>query len=309
MLRTPSNNCLPQGTRHTHAFTLIELLVVIAIIAILAGMLMPALSKAKEGARSTVCKSNMRQITLGMILYSDDNSDYLPWSGGVDRNEPPDWVFGGQSDTYADTPSRWRSRSYGFHAEAGSIFSYVTGQSRIPYSERHTNVYQVYRCPSTKALGMAQRVNFSMNSKIDRNENLAGGKNTGPKGVKTSGVATPTQKLLRINDDPRTMATQALLPAGQPPRAILSPTTAGSIWDLSTRISKAGKMQKFSELNAGVLRGPISILIGETDLFKKSVTPSCRSGSPHGLSTLRPDHPTLWMPFTHPWVAKSRVTF
>ena len=100
-------------------------------------------------------------------------------------------------------------------------------------------------------------------------------------------------------------ATQALLPAGQPPRAILSPTTAGSIWDLSTRISKAGKMQKFSELNAGVLRGPISILIGETDLFKKSATPSCRSGSPHGLSTLRPDHPTLWMPFTHPWVAKS----
>ncbi len=214
MLRTPSNNCFPRGTCHTHAFTLIELLVVIAIIAILAGMLMPALSKAKEGARSTVCKSNMRQITLGMILYSDDNSDYLPWSGGVDRNEPPDWVFGGQRDTYADAPSRWRSRSYGFHAEAGSIFSYVTGQSRIPYSERHTNVYQVYRCPSTKALGMAQRVNFSMNSKIDRKENLAGGKNTGPKGVKTSAVATPTQKLLLINEDPPTMRNASFTPGG-----------------------------------------------------------------------------------------------
>ena len=91
-----------------------------------------------------------------------------PGPEGWDRNEPPDWVFGGQSDTYADTPSRWRSRSYGFHAEAGSIFSYVTGQSRIltrndtPMSIRCI----VARAP---ALGMAQRVNFSMNSKIDRN--------------------------------------------------------------------------------------------------------------------------------------------
>ena len=122
-------------------FTLIELLVVIAIIAILAGMLLPALAKAKTKAQGIMCMNNDKQLMLGWNLYAGDHNDKICRTGGLDsvvEVHNPAKNYGANNQWCMGTMHRLPSSTNSILIKDSLMYKYV-------------NNLAVYRCPADKS--------------------------------------------------------------------------------------------------------------------------------------------------------------
>ncbi|MDB6067807.1 MAG: hypothetical protein JWR26_4015 [Pedosphaera sp.] len=122
MLCPLDSNCERPAARD-HGFTLIELLVVIAIIAILAGLLLPVLARAKQKGQAASCMSNLKQVGLAIQLYADDNRDMLPGP-----------CFQGARASYDQTSGT-------------ELIYYIATQLGAPAPGPNTVIAQVFVCP------------------------------------------------------------------------------------------------------------------------------------------------------------------
>jgi len=178
----------PESEPRERAFTLLELLLVIAVIAVLAGLILGGLSRARQRVGAAACTSNLRQLGLAFALYCESHADTFPAPGSksVYGPQPEDWIWW--------HPGRDDNRS-----------------AIVPYISQFTP--QLFRCPQdVEAIwpGQVYAYSYSLNS-LD----LEGGANPGMSSIvtqdrklypfKTAQVKNPSGKILLVDEDRSTV--------------------------------------------------------------------------------------------------------
>jgi prepilin-type N-terminal cleavage/methylation domain-containing protein/prepilin-type processing-associated H-X9-DG protein len=170
-------------------FTLIELLVVIAIIAVLIGILLPALGAARQSSRATVCLSNQRQLVIGWTIYADENRDVM-----VPHRAPN--LPGGTAN-----PENWYEVGNGLKFRPTWIARMGTAVGLVAFSEPSTTdgrqdfAHKVFVCPSTPEWTDERNASYGYNYLFLGNSRVTNGKyNNYP--VRRSRIAAPDRTVV-----------------------------------------------------------------------------------------------------------------
>lgn len=170
-------------------FTLVELLVVIAVIALLAALLLPALSRAQAMARRTVCVNQLKQWDTGVHMYSDDNHDLLPREDAVDKANA--WSDVSDPKSY----NVWYNALPMIIGGMNTASNYAaTPSSQIEFYKRGPG--NLFHCPAAvfdPGQGTYPRFSMVMNSKLDPNANPE------DQSVKLSAIRDPSRTAMFLD--------------------------------------------------------------------------------------------------------------